>query len=510
MQAISPQLRIQSPLDDQVDVPSVPRAPELQDSALHNSALHNSGPHDSGPYDSGPHDSGTHDSGVSQELPSTSSTPVEKKERMLGIDVARALAMLGMLYAHFGARAKDSKSAAAHVVKFVDGRAMPMFMLLGGLGADMLLRRSKRPIRQMAARGAVLLPLGLYFSYNEHGPAVILQYYALFFVLAALIRKASNRTLLFGAAGVLSVSTILRFTVIKRFSVPFRVLDNAPDIGALSYVKRPDMLLLELTLRGFYPLFPSFAFFLFGMWLARQNLSSGRVQSVMFGGGLAVAAVLYPLGWATQSHRTISKAEMAEIGPLAEGAVNAAGFGFTLREAVTFQGVQTGKDFEGYVAQIAKREGAPADAIRQMVDEIDANPAMKKLRTPNAWSLLNVRAHSQMPAWILASGAFAVALLGACLAFAARWRRLARPLALAGQLSLTMYVGHLMLMRWPMKNWPWGFSATEIVLLTTVGFAGFALFATLWRRKLSVGPFEAVVRFAGNLGEGKRTGSLKG
>jgi uncharacterized membrane protein len=431
------------------------------------------------------------------------SQPLVKKERLLGIDVARSLAMLGMLYAHFGDAAKNSKANVSHVVHFMDGRAMPLFVLLSGIGAELLLRRSQRPVRQMLARAAIMIPLGLFFSFMQAGPAVILQYYALFFVLAALIRKASTRSLLLGAVGVLVASTLMRFTVFSRLPIPFWSVENAPTWGGLSYVKRPDMLLLELTARGYYPVFPAFAFFLFGMWLARQNLSSTRVQATLLAGGFAVAAVIYPLGWATDSHRSLTKAEKEQLGPPGETAIRAAALGFTLEQALRYQAMVMGDSYDGMVSDLAKREGATPDQISQLITQVDQSPPLKKLRTPTAWSLLNVRGHSEMPGWVIASAGFATSLLGASLLLAQRFRKAIRPLAMAGQLSLTMYVFHLYLFRHPMKRWPWELSANHLMLLTTAGFAGFVLFANLWRWKFTVGPVEALVRFSGRIGEGR-------
>ena len=57
--------------------------------------------------------------------------PVEPKPpREIGLDVARALAVLGMLLAHFGAAAAGEDDGwAGSVTRFVDGRAMPLFVM---------------------------------------------------------------------------------------------------------------------------------------------------------------------------------------------------------------------------------------------------------------------------------------------------------------------------------------------------------------------------------------------
>ena len=72
------------------------------------------------------------------------------------------------------------------------------------------------------------------------------------------------------------------------------------------------------------------------------------------------------------------------------------------------------------------------------------------------------------------------------------------PLAFAGQLALTFYVGHSLAMRWWWyEDLSDRFTYSEELVVVGFIFAGFVLVATLWRSRFRRGPLEEVLRFAG-------------
>ncbi len=109
------------------------------------------------------------------------------------------------------------------------------------------------------------------------------------------------------------------------------------------------------------------------------------------------------------------------------------------------------------------------------------------------WAYLVVDGpHRQMPLWVIGSTAAATALLGAALVLADAFPRATRPLVQTGQLALTVYVGHLLVLH----SAPEAATADEII--RAIGILGvFAIvalaFSSLWRRRFRRGPLELLL-----------------
>jgi uncharacterized membrane protein YeiB len=143
----------------------------------------------------------------------------------------------------------------------------------------------------------------------------------------------------------------------------------------------------------------------------------------------------------------------------------------------------------------------------EQIVQIERDPLVLEFTQPDGWWLLNAAGHSHMPAWMLGATGFALFVIGLCLVLADRFPRATLPLARAGQLALTLYVAHLLLLRWPLQNWPWGFTDTEVILLTIGGFLVAATLCWLWRMRFNHSPLETVLRLAGGTrGRSDRSG----
>src|SRR4051812_31274025 len=101
--------------------------------------------------------------------------------RLVGIDVARCLALLGMVAAHL----LDDRTPDGHLTltsQLVDGRASALFAVLAGVSLALMSGRTTpltgRPLGQATARLAVrallIALLGLALGELESGLAVIL------------------------------------------------------------------------------------------------------------------------------------------------------------------------------------------------------------------------------------------------------------------------------------------------------------------------------------------------
>ena len=107
-------------------------------------------------------------------------------------------------------------------------------------------------------------------------------------------------------------------------------------------------------------------------------------------------------------------------------------------------------------------------------------------------ALLNDEPHSQMPLWMLGSIGSACAVLGGTLLLADWLPQATWPLVATGQLALTVYVGHLLLLH----NFP-ELLKHEAVQEAFLAVGAFMLLtataSTLWRAVLPRGPLEAAL-----------------
>lgn len=197
--------------------------------------------------------------------------PTEQKKsgRIVGIDMARGIAMFAMTVVHFVNFREDPGADLATFAELFRGRAMPLFMMLGGVGVTFLTRRSSTPSRDLIIRAVMLFALGLFMT--EHVPrlAIVLQSYGLFFILAIVLFRLPSKVL---------VSLVPLITAVGAWT--YQV------VGEPRVQTRFDELLTaegpqSLVFDGFYPLFPVGAFFIAGIVLGRIDLRSDRVAAAL-------------------------------------------------------------------------------------------------------------------------------------------------------------------------------------------------------------------------------------
>jgi uncharacterized membrane protein len=204
--------------------------------------------------------------------------PVERPRpaRIVGLDLARAIAMFGMVVVHYTRPVENGEllDTVAHVMR---GRAMPLFMLLGGVGVTLVSRRAHHPDRGLLIRAVLLLALGLALFELDTTIAIVLQSYGLFFALAPLLRRLPNRSLLGAAALIAFVGTITHQTIgePRRQTPAHELFDQIEGVRSLVF-------------DGFYPFFPVAAFFVVGIWLGRLDLRSDVVAARLAGAGVAL------------------------------------------------------------------------------------------------------------------------------------------------------------------------------------------------------------------------------
>jgi uncharacterized membrane protein YeiB len=215
---------------------------------------------------------------------------VARAARVTGLDLARALAVFGMLGAHFGGVPADVDAAPSTWLGAVNGRSAILFAVLAGVSVALLTGRTVAPAGEdpVGARTRLLVRAAWVFGIGVALAAldtvdVILGVYGVLFVLALPFLRWPPRRLLLAAAG-LAVLT------------PPAALLSTVAAQALGLEESPVVL---LVLNGPYPALIWWTFILVGMAVGRSDLGSPRVRARLLSGGATLAVLGYGAGWLT-------------------------------------------------------------------------------------------------------------------------------------------------------------------------------------------------------------------
>jgi hypothetical protein len=219
--------------------------------------------------------------------------------RLIGLDVARCLALLGMVATHV----LDERTAGGDLTTaqwLAGGRASALFAVLAGVSLALMTREPLRgrPLALrttgIAARAVLIGLLGLLLGGLDTGIAVILTYYAVLFVLGLPFTFLGVRALLPLTVAWVALAPVVSHLV--RPNLPERGFDS-PTFAQLA---DPGQLVSELLLTGYYPAVPWLAYLLAGLVLGRLDLRDTTLLGGLALGGLSVALL------ATQVSRTFA------------------------------------------------------------------------------------------------------------------------------------------------------------------------------------------------------------
>ncbi|WP_084108457.1 DUF418 domain-containing protein [Knoellia aerolata] len=218
-------------------------------------------------------------------------SPPRHTTRLLAIDAARGLALIGMMMINLGTVRSDGWFNKVWTLPF--GRASILFVMLAGLGMSLFLssRRShahRWPV--LVWRALIFLMLGLALQVLTPAVSVILPTYGVLFLGALLWRRLPGRALVAAAAAMLVIGPI----VVLAHQIPGEHKTRMPTLG-----ESPGTILHSLFLSGAYPLLVWVVPFLVGMWLGRQDLRNVALQHRLVVGGAVAAAVAFVIGQAS-------------------------------------------------------------------------------------------------------------------------------------------------------------------------------------------------------------------
>jgi len=327
--------------------------------------------------------------------------------RIIGLDVARCLALVGMMATHVLVAVDDGR--VTFVQQLAGGRASALFAVLAGVSIALMSgrttpltgRRRVAVTRGLVVRALLVAATGLAIGDLGSGIAVILTNYGLLFLLGLPFLGLRARSLGILSAGWLIVVPVL--THLLRPHLPDPSYES-PHFGS---VADPWQLLTELSLTGYYPVLPWMAYLLAGMAIGRLDLSRPRAALELLVPGVLLAAA----GW------FLSVALLARPGVMG-----------TLRR--TYDG---------------PREG-------DSIGEVLTHGLFGTTPTESWWWLAVHAPHSGTPFDLAHTIGSAMVVISLCMLLSRAVPRIASVVFGAGAMTLTLYTAHV-LMRTP-EVWP--------------------------------------------------------
>jgi uncharacterized membrane protein len=366
---------------------------------------------------------------------------VARGGRVTGVDLARGLALFGMIAKHIFDDSTDTGPTATGLI--ASGRSAATFALVAGISVAFLSGGRQIltgvPRRAAAAglvvRAAAIGVIGLLLGYADSGIELILAYYAVFFLCSIPLIGLSSRVLTALAVAFAVVGPVL-LLVADRMDLPDS--GTAEPTFAILFT-HPVGLLVQVFLTGDYPVVVYMAYLCAGLAIGRLDLRSRRVAGWLLGGGIAL----------TVTATVVSDVLLYPLGGL---------------------------------ARLVDPTGE--DAVTLLWDP----------EPESSWwylALASPHAHTQFD--LVHSTGSAMAVLGASLLVTrvAGVDRLLWPVRAAGSMTLTLYSAHVLVLESEVLETDLlelGLTVQYVVLV-----AASLVFAVVWRRRHDQGPLEKMV-----------------
>ena len=368
-------------------------------------------------------------------------TPARYSGRIGGIDIARALAIFGMFYAHVG-KEWWGNPVAEFLAGIPDGRSSILFALLAGVSLSIITGRNvpfigeeMRAARlRVVGRSCVLLIIAAILGALGTAVAIILAYYAAWFVAALPFSRWSARKL-FIAAAVFAVAGPLVTNLTVNWFLPGLSIWPGGD---------PNTFLFEVFITGTYPGLVYMAFVLAGMGIGRLELTSTANHVRFVASGVVLMMCGYGASW-----------------PLTNTIVDD-----VVGPSSSAQGMETAAQASSW------------------------NPGLTWVGSPfpDLYSFVTAEPHTGTVFEAVGSGGFAIAVLGVCLLVGNLAGTVLYPLAAAGSMSLTVYSAHIVAIAF---NPEWIFSESSAPILWLVGTS--LVVCPLLKLRFRRGPLEWIM-----------------
>lgn len=407
--------------------------------------------------------------------------------RIMGLDIARGLAVLGMIAAHVATLPALEWSKPWTWAGIALGRSSILFAVLAGVSMAIMTGGRHPYTGQQAVnarfrilvRAVALLVLGGALQAIAGSISLILEYYAIVFIVSLIFVRWPPKRL---------AVTIAIMVPLASVGVAYGT--SLIDFAASNGLGGDTSGILTWAITGTYPLLVWLPLCLTGVCIGRLDLRSTRVAAGLCFAGLIFAVVGYTLS--------------AVWGPDQKG----------FKESISTDGVSTLLNGENNDSNyVAPEEVLPPPADQLTCERVDGETyCSTQSDEPDGkdgkdidedetfyWPepaeirdlLLTSEPHSGGALEIVGSGGFVVFILGLCLLLARPLRFVLFPIAAVGSMALTTYVLHVLDLA----------ISYEAALFTESDASGFwiivlllVLFAVIWRAFLGTGPMERGLR----------------
>ena len=205
------------------------------------------------------------------------------KKRIIGIDVARALAIIGMIIVNFKiVLGENGLNWMKSVVKIFDGKAAATFVVLAGVGLALMTNsaiknndQAKLKIARIRIIKRALFLFIVGISYIAIWPADILHFYGIYMAVTIVLLTSSKRTILISAISLIVTFPILMVFWSYEAGWNFDTLDYQGFWTLKGFMR-------NLFFNGFHPVIPWTAFMLFGYWFGKQDLHNDKFVKKTF------------------------------------------------------------------------------------------------------------------------------------------------------------------------------------------------------------------------------------
>lgn len=199
-------------------------------------------------------------------------------QRIIGVDVARAMAIIGMIIVNFKmVIGGTGNSYIQYITGLLEGKAAATFVVLAGVGLAFMTRKKegqtpkaqqRKARTQLLKRALFLFVIGV--AYIPIWPADILHFYGIYMLVALLFLFRSRSAILIGALSIILIYPVL---------MGIWEYDHNWDFDKYTYANfwTIEGFMLNLWYNGFHPVLPWSAFMLIGLWFGKQDLHDVNV-----------------------------------------------------------------------------------------------------------------------------------------------------------------------------------------------------------------------------------------
>ena len=198
-------------------------------------------------------------------------------KRIIGIDVARALAVIGMIIVNFKvAFGNNGNQTLKYFTSLFEGKAAATFVVLAGVGLAFMSNSSIQNrdqqklhnVRNKIIKRAIFLFI-IGVVYLPIWIADILHFYGIYMLLTVLFLTVDKSKILLASGAIILLYPVLMLFFDYDIGWDYKTFEYH-NFWTLSGFTR------NLFYNGFHPVIPWVSFMLIGLWFGKQNLADEK------------------------------------------------------------------------------------------------------------------------------------------------------------------------------------------------------------------------------------------